>query len=156
MRLTRFTDYSLRTLIYLGLCRDGLATIQAVSDRYAISRNHLMKVAHALSRAGYVVSVRGKNGGLKLALAPSEISVGAVVRELEAGSALVECFDPDRSQCRIDGACALKGMLGEAHAAFLGVLDRYTLADVLAGEAGLNRALFGVDSGDRATQERMP
>lgn len=142
MRLTSFTDYSLRMLIYLGLRTDRLVTIQSVATHYGISRNHLMKVAHMLVQAGYVASLRGKNGGLKLAMPSEDIVIGAVVRACEAKTALVECFDSDNSMCRIDGVCALKGMLGQAQAAFMNALDGYTLADVLNGSPALVPALF--------------
>lgn len=156
MRLTTYTDYSLRMLIYLGLCEGRLVTIQSVSAHYGISRNHLMKVANGLVQKGYVAGVRGKNGGLVLARAPEEIVIGDVVRDLEGCDGLVECFDSGRSQCRIDGACALKGMLGEAQAAFMAVLDGYTLADIMIGRSTLALALFGrPDAALSVEEERL-
>ncbi|WP_077530141.1 Rrf2 family transcriptional regulator [Vreelandella utahensis] len=133
MRITGYTDYSLRVLIYLSLQGDRLATIQEVADRYGISKNHLMKVVHQLTRKGYLDSVRGKKGGIRLRLSPSEINLGVLVREMEPDLNLVECFGPDNT-CVISPVCSLKGVLGEALNAFLATLDRYTLADIVPGK----------------------
>ncbi|MFO7788474.1 MAG: Rrf2 family transcriptional regulator [Halospina sp.] len=130
MRITGYTDYSLRVLMYLSLQGDRLATIQEVADRYGISKNHLMKVVHQLTRKGYLDSVRGKKGGIRLRLSPSEINLGVLVREMEPDLNLVECFSPDNT-CVISPVCSLKGVLGEALNAFLETLDRYTLADIV-------------------------
>ena len=130
MRLTTFSDYAFRVLIYLG-SRPGLATIADIAAAYAISENHLMKVVHQLARLGYVETVRGKGGGLRLARSPAAINVGEVLRTTEDGFQLVDCMGEGESDCRIAPACALKGVLGEATAAFLKTLDRYTLADLL-------------------------
>lgn len=131
MHLTQFSDYSLRVLIYLGLRGDSLSTIHDVAAHYGISENHLMKVVNGLSRLGYVDTVRGRNGGLRLAKAPQAISIGAVIRETEDDLALVECFDPKHNACRITEACALRHALGEAQAAFFAVLDDYRLSDLV-------------------------
>src|SRR5690554_2053385 len=128
MRLTLYTDYSLRVLMYLGLKRDGLATIAEVSESYGISRNHLMKIVHQLGLLGYVETVRGKGGGIRLARPAGAINLGEVVRRMEEDLALVQCFDPVAAKCRIESACVLRAVLGEALGAFLAVLDRYTLA----------------------------
>jgi Rrf2 family nitric oxide-sensitive transcriptional repressor len=130
MRLTTFSDYAFRVLIYLGSAPQGLATIADIARAYGISENHLMKVVHALSRLGYVETVRGKGGGMRLARPPGEINVGEVLRATEDGFALVDCMGEGESDCRIVRACALKGVLGEAVAAFLKVLDGYTLEDL--------------------------
>ncbi len=130
MRITGYTDYSLRVLIYLAVQGDRLATIQEVADRYQISKNHLMKVVHQLTRKGYLDSVRGKKGGIRLRRAPAEINLGVLVREMEPDLNLVECFGPDNT-CTISPVCSLKGVLGEALDAFLATLDRYTLADII-------------------------
>jgi len=132
MRLTSYSDYSLRVLMYLAVRADAVATIEEISRAYGISKAHLMKVVHELGRAGLVETTRGRGGGLRLARRPDEIVVGDVVRRTEDKMDLVECFDPDTSQCRIEPACRLRGVLGEALDAFLTTLDRYTLADLVA------------------------
>jgi Rrf2 family transcriptional regulator, nitric oxide-sensitive transcriptional repressor len=142
MRLTQFTDYSLRVLIYLGLNGEGgLSTIHDIAHHYRISENHLMKVVNGLSRLGYVDAVRGRGGGLRLARAPEQIRIGAIVREIEADTALVECFDPAQNACRITEACALRHALAEAQRAFFAVLDGYRLSDLLRPKAKLARLL---------------
>jgi len=130
MRLTCFSDYSLRVLIYLGLRGDDLSTIRDIAAAYDISRNHLMKVVNFLTRAGYVQAVRGQGGGIRLALAPSEIVLGKVVRETEEGISLAECFGSG-NQCVITPECQLRRVFGEALHAFFAVLDGYTLEDLI-------------------------
>ena len=141
MRLTAFSDYSLRVLMYLGLRHDGLATIGEIAAAYGISENHLMKVVHFLAQQGYVETLRGKGGGLQLAMAPEDIGVGAVLRATEADLALVECFDAARSTCNIAPACVLKDALKNAAEAFFVELDRHTLADLLRSALRLKRIL---------------
>lgn len=132
MRLTRYSDYGLRVLIYLAL-RDGqVATIDEIASAYEVSRAHLTKVVHDLGRAGFVETLRGRGGGLRLARAPGSIGLGEVVRHTEGRMDLVECFDPQTSACRIEAACALRGVLEQALDAFLASLDGYTLADLVA------------------------
>ena len=132
MRLTAYTDYSLRVLIYLGLRGERLATIGELSESYGLSANHLMKITHNLARLGYIETVRGRGGGMKLAGAPQEINLGQVVRQMEPDFALSECFDPQRRDgCVITPACRLQLVLGKAVEAFLDVLDHHTLADLL-------------------------
>lgn len=131
MQLTRFSDYTLRVLIYLALHPDRLATIEELADAYGISRGHVMKVVHHLGRRGYVETLRGRGGGLKLARPPERIRVGEVVRGSEENLVLVECFEPATNGCRIAPACTLHPVLREALDAFLGVLDRYTLDDLV-------------------------
>ena len=130
MHITRYTDYSLRVLIYLAVQGDELATIQQIADSYEISKNHLMKVVHQLNKKGYIETVRGKKGGMRLQMAPGDINVGTLVRETEQDLSVVECF-ASGDACRITPVCGLKSMFGEALAAFLEVLDRYTLADII-------------------------
>lgn len=131
MRLTAFTDYTLRVLMYLGLHRDRLCTIAEIARAYGISENHLMKVVHYCATRGLVETVRGKGGGVRLARPSSEIGIGALVRATEEDIALVECFAPSGSECRVAPACVLRGALREAQEAFYAALDRYTLADLL-------------------------
>ena len=132
MQLTRYSDYSLRVLIYLALAPERLVTIEDVARSYGISKAHLMKVVHRLALRGHVETLRGRKGGLRLARPPEQIRVGDVVRSTEENLTLVECFDAASSQCAIDGACGLRPVLSEALAAFLSVLDGYTLADLVA------------------------
>lgn len=141
MRLTTFSDYSFRVLIYLGSEPGRLATIADIAQAYDISPNHLMKVVHYLGQEGYIETVRGKGGGMRLARAPQKINVGKVLRATEEGFDLVECLRPGTPECRIAPACVLKGALAEARDAFLAVLDRYTLADLLAPARSLSRLL---------------
>lgn len=141
MRLTTFSDYSLRVLIYLGLRDNARATIGDIATAYGISKNHLMKVAQFLGQQGYIETLRGKHGGLRLARAPEQINLGALVRATEAHTALVECFEPQSSACRIEPVCALRAMLTRALQAFFAVLDGYTLADVLRNRDQLTQIL---------------
>lgn len=131
MRLTTFTDYCLRVLIHVGAKDGGLATIDEIAESYGISRNHLMKVVSRLAQLGYLRTVRGKNGGMRLARDPRTIRIGSIVRSTEDDLSLVDCFQAGGGNCRIEPACILKQALGEALEAFLGVLDGYTLADLL-------------------------
>lgn len=137
MQLTNYTDYSFRILMYLGLKKGELATIREIAEHYGISRNHLVKVAHKLGALGYIRTVRGKRGGVALAMAPEQVNLGEVARQTEDNLCLVECFDASHSCCRIQDGCALRGIMREALAAFLGVLDRYTLASLLSNERQL-------------------
>lgn len=134
MRLTAYTDYTLRTLMYLGMHRERLATIQDIADLHGISKNHLMKVAHQLGLSGLVETVRGRNGGLRLREQPERINIGAVVRHSETDFYMAVCFDPASNACHLAPACALKGVLAAATAAYLKVLDGVTLADLIAVE----------------------
>lgn len=130
MRLTDFSDYSLRLLMYAATQADRLITIEETAAIYGISRAHLMKVANQLTRAGFLKSVRGRSGGLSLARRPESIRLGDVLRATEPDFALVECFRAG-NRCVITPRCRLRGVLREALAAFSGTLDRYTLADLL-------------------------
>jgi len=141
MQLTLYTDYSLRVLIYLGLHRERLATVSEIAQGYGISRNHLVKVVHNLSTLGFIVTTRGKGGGLSLARTPEQINIGDVVRNTEKNFNIVECFDGKNRSCPITAVCRLKGVLGDAADAFLGVLNGFTLADMLKNEQKLSVAL---------------
>lgn len=127
MRLTRYTDYAMRVLLYLGARQDRLCSIAEIAQAYGISQNHLMKVVSDLVNAGYLVSVRGRFGGVRLARPPDQINVGAVVRHTEDGFDLVDC-----GSCIIAPACGLTGALHQALAAFMKVLDGYTLEGLLS------------------------
>ncbi|MCG6857237.1 MAG: Rrf2 family transcriptional regulator [Salaquimonas sp.] len=131
MRLSLFTDYAFRLLIHVAARDPELVTITQVSEAYGIPRNHLTKIAHELGRAGYLETVRGRGGGMRLARPAGEISLGRLVRLGEGRSPLVECFDRATNQCVITPACSLKHMLTEACNAFYAVLDHRTLADVV-------------------------
>ncbi|WP_040225301.1 RrF2 family transcriptional regulator [Bhargavaea cecembensis] len=138
MRLTMYTDYSLRVLMYLGTKGPGeLSTIQGISDAYGISKNHLMKVTHELGKMGYVETIRGRGGGVKLAVPPEEINIGAVVRQTEDDFNIVECFSSTANQCILSPICGLRGALNRALLAYLAVLDEYTLADFLINKDDL-------------------
>jgi len=156
MRLTTFSDYSLRVLIYLGVHPGELSTVAGIAQAYGISANHLTKVVHHLGQCGYVETVRGKGGGMRLAREPERINLGELVRATEE-QRLVECFEAGTSTCRIESACALRGILGEALEAFFAVLDRHTLADLLRPERKLARVLvFAPSAGRRAAPARPP
>jgi Rrf2 family nitric oxide-sensitive transcriptional repressor len=131
VQLTRFTDYSLRVLIHLGNHPEGLATVAAMADEYGISRHHLTRVVHQLGLKAYIETVRGKGGGFRLARRPEAIGIGDVVRDMEPGFELAECFRPGATACRLLPGCALKPVLRDAGHAFLASLDNYTLADLL-------------------------
>jgi Rrf2 family nitric oxide-sensitive transcriptional repressor len=142
MKLTSFTDYSLRVLIYLASEPGRRATIAEIATAFAVSENHLTKVVHFLGQAGWVVTVRGKGGGLGLAREAGEIVVGDVVRQTEGAAMPAECFDQAGSTCTIARVCRLHGVLGEAADAFHAVLDKYTLEDLVHNRATLSRMLF--------------
>ncbi|HEX7650382.1 MAG TPA: Rrf2 family transcriptional regulator [Noviherbaspirillum sp.] len=144
MRLTDYTDYSLRTLMYLGLNRDRLVTIQDIADSYGISKSHLMKVVHQLGLAGLVETIRGRSGGLRLGKEPADINIGAVVRRTEPDFMMVECFDRKINECILSPSCELQGALRRATAAYLAVLDEVTLADLLRNSNSL-RKLAGIE-----------
>ncbi len=133
MRLTQHTDYSLRVLMFLALKPTELATIQEVSEKHQISKNHLMKVVQRLAHGGFITSVRGQGGGMKLQREAEQIVIGEVVAFMEPDFSIVECFREDNG-CVITTACKLKGMFAEAMEQFLAHLNRYTLADLVKGK----------------------
>ena len=141
MRLSLFTDYSLRVLIQAALRHPDRVTIDEVANAYGISRNHLIKVINELGRAGFLVTHRGRSGGFTLARSAERIFLSEVVRFGEDGQPVVECFDPVRNKCVITPACKLKGMIAEAMRAFFDVLGKYTIADVCAKPEALLRHL---------------
>jgi Rrf2 family nitric oxide-sensitive transcriptional repressor len=131
MRLTAYTDYSLRTLMYLALNRDRLVTINDIAELHGISKNHLMKVVHQLGLFGFLETVRGRNGGLRLNKEPEDINIGDVVRHSETDFFMAECFDRENNSCVYAPACTLKSVLSSATAAYLSVLDGVTLLDII-------------------------
>ena len=141
MTLTKFSDYSLRLLIYLGLHDDRLVSVGEISRAYQVSPHIMVKVVQRLTDLDLIVSVRGRKGGLRLNKPPGEINVGRLVRRTEPGWDLVECFDAASNTCPIDGVCGLKGALKRAQRAFLGVLDEHTLSDFLPRAPALIRLL---------------
>lgn len=142
MNLTSYSDYALRIFLYLGARPDHPpVTIQEISEAFGISQHHIGKVAYDLSKAGYLETVRGRSGGVRLAKAPEDINLGSVLRITEGNFHLVECFNEPFSACRIEPACRLKHVLKEALDAYLHVMDSYTLADVLTNAESLRRLL---------------
>ena len=140
MRLSAFTDYSLRVLMYLGVNSGRLATVAEIAASFSLSKNHLMKVVHRLGCAAYIETVRGKGGGIRLARPPEQIKLGELIRYTETDLDLVECF-ADGSNCRLQSACRLQHVLAEARQAMLTVLDNYTLASLLEQPVQLAHAL---------------
>lgn len=136
MRLTLYTDFSLRVLIYLAGREEQLVTISEMADFYKISRNHLVKVVHQLGLNGYILTTRGRHGGIRLARPAQQIPIGEVVRSTEPDFDLLECFNPATDKCVISRSCSLKGVLFNAQAGFLDVLDGYTLADIAKTSRG--------------------
>jgi len=137
MRVSLFTDYALRLLMHVALRDPELVIIDTVAAAYRIPRNHLTKIAHELGRAGFLVTVRGRNGGMRLARPAASIRLGEVVRLGERASPLVECFDPATNRCVITPVCRLKFLFAEASESFYASLDRHTLADIIARPAEL-------------------
>ncbi|MBK8120608.1 MAG: Rrf2 family transcriptional regulator [Sulfuritalea sp.] len=141
MKLTAFSDYTLRVLMFLALNRDRLATIPEIAAAYGISENHLMKVVHQLARSGVIESVRGKGGGIRLAREPESIRLGQVVRASEGRAPIVECLSGDAAACRIAPACRLANLLVRAFDALFATLDEYTLADLVRAPRALKALL---------------
>jgi Rrf2 family transcriptional regulator, nitric oxide-sensitive transcriptional repressor len=142
MKLSAFTDYSLRVLIYLAADTTRRATIAEIAGAFGISENHLVKVVHFPGKRGWIDTARGRGGGIVLAMAPAQVSVGQVVRDTEGAAMPAECFSEDGGNCVISRACRLKGVLGEAVEAFYAVLDRYTLADISPNRQVLGKVLM--------------
>lgn len=142
MKLTTFSDYTLRVLMFLALRGERLATIPEIAAAYGISENHLMKVVHQLARSGVIESVRGKGGGIRLAQAPQAIRIGAIVRASEGAGPIVECLSEQPDSCRIAPVCRLSGILVRAFEALYATLDEYTLADLVQQPQGLQAILL--------------
>ncbi|MDH3603985.1 MAG: Rrf2 family transcriptional regulator [Candidatus Tectomicrobia bacterium] len=141
MQLTAYTDYALRVLIYLAVHEERLVTIAEMATAYGISKNHLMKIVHQLGQGGCIETLRGRGGGLRLAHPPDRLYLGEIVRKTEPHFHVVECFHSPTNRCPITPACGLAGALGEARDAFLAVLDRYTLADIIQEKQALAQLL---------------
>jgi len=144
MRLTQFTDYSLRVLIYLGLHTDKRVTIDELTQAYGVSRHHLRSVVHKLATLGYIASTQGKGGGLTLALPADEINLRNIVESTENDFYIVECFNPDGNACPIEPLCILKQALSEASLRFLDALESYTIEDLIKNKKGQLRRLLEV------------
>lgn len=143
MQLTLHADYSLRVLMYAGLKGNELATISEISERFDISKSHIMKVVHQLGQLGYIETVQGKNGGFRLLRKPSQINVGAIIRDVEQELRVMGCLQKP-GYCRIQPACILRRALQEATNAFLSVLDEYSLEDLIRPTRPLHR-LLGIE-----------
>ena len=131
MQLTQFTDYGLRSLMYLAAQPDRLYSVREIAEHYGISRNHLVKVVHRLAQLGYVTSSKGKGGGIRLACKPQELRLGDLVLALEPNMYLVECFNRAANTCTVVSACKLKHFLADASKVFINTLDQHTLDDVV-------------------------
>lgn len=141
MQLNMFTDYSLRVLVYAAARPDRQCETMAVAEAFGMSRHHIVKVVHTLQQLGYLDTVRGRNGGFRLALAPDQITIGEVIRRTEGTLALVECLDREvASTCPLTPACGLKRALRDASDAFFAVLDRRTIADAIGQSRWATRA----------------
>ena len=137
MQLTQFTDYSLRALIYITLRKES-CTIKDITEAYDISNNHMVKIIHNLAKLKLIKTIRGKNGGILMAAQPETINLGQLIVQLEPHFDLVPCFNKEKANCCIAPVCKLKSVLHEAQAAFMSVLERYTLADVVTNKAELS------------------
>ena len=131
MQLTIFTDYGLRTLMFLAAHREKLCSVREVADHYGVSYNHLVKVVHRLAQLGYVESIKGKGGGIRLAKGAEKHRLGDLVRALEPNMDIVECFNRDANTCRVSGSCHLKHLLFDAKQAFVESLNKHELADTI-------------------------
>jgi Rrf2 family nitric oxide-sensitive transcriptional repressor len=149
MRLTTFTDYSLRVLIFVAAHPQGRATIGEAARAFGISEHHLTKVVQLLGRSGFLTNVRGRGGGFMLAREPARINVGAVVRVTEQ-SVPAECFDEASNRCTVAQVCRLKDVLAEAVESFYATLDHYTLADLVANRGAIARVMFEARPGGTA------
>jgi Rrf2 family nitric oxide-sensitive transcriptional repressor len=153
VHLSKFTDYSLRVMIYLAAKPDELSTIDEISNKHDLSKEHLRKIVYNLAQNGLIESRRGRSGGLRLAYSASDIKIGTIVRVAEDGFCLADCFRADGGTCRISGCCQLNDMFHEALNAFLAVLDKYTLADILIGQPVLFQRLGLFDFMDQTGQQ---
>ncbi|MGJ8561206.1 MAG: RrF2 family transcriptional regulator [Litorimonas sp.] len=145
MKITTFSDYALRVLIYLAVDEAETSTAKDIAESYDISFHHVAKAAQWLAREGYINSERGRSGGISLKRASQDINIGVLVRATEAGTVLVECMRPEGGTCCIQPACGLKVVLAEAQNAFYTTLEKFSLADVAIQKSALSRLLTVVD-----------
>lgn len=138
MQLTNFTDYGLRSLMYLANQKNKVCNVKEISEYYGISRNHLVKVVHRLGQLGYIISSKGKGGGIRLACDPHNLKLGYLIKQLEPNMHLVECFNQKKNTCKIVNFCKLKHYLYEANQSFIKTLNNYTLADTFKSEESFN------------------
>lgn len=141
MQLTQYTDYSFRVLIFLAQKPSGLSTVTEIASFHGISRNHLVKVIHNLASKGFIVTTRGRNGGMALSRAPASINLGDVARQTEPNFNIAECFDRENNRCVITPTCTLKSIFRDAKVAFLGTLDKYTLEDAIVNAEPVSRVI---------------
>ena len=151
MRLTAMTDYAMRLLMYVGEHPERLCTISEIAQAHGISEPHLMKITHRLAQKGWLETVRGKNGGMRLAQPAQDMRLGSIVRDTENDMALIECFQPD-SKCTLTGQCRLTHIIDQALQDFLYRLDQYTLADILTQPGSIS--LSGCASDDQTISQR--
>ncbi len=149
MRMTQFSNFAVRVLMYAALNGEKPSSVPDIARAYGVSYNHMKKAAAELRRLGYLESVRGRVGGVRLTQAPGDINIGQVIRATEGDVTLVECFDADENTCPLTSECELRRALHEALSAFFAVLDGYTLADLLAPGQRIS-ALLGL--GETATE----
>lgn len=141
MQLTQYTDYSLRVLIYLAKKPEGLTTVSEIAEYHGISRNHLVKVIHNLAIKGFILTTRGRNGGMRLSCPPSKIVLGNVIRNTEPNFDIAECFNTANNCCVITQDCGLKSIFREAQMGFIKAMDKYTLADVATRDSPLSKPI---------------
>lgn len=142
MKLTQYSDLGFRLMMYLAMYNNKIVTIQEVSSRFDISKNHLVKISHQLTKSGLIESVRGRNGGVRLALPPEKINLEMILRVTEDGFDLVECFDPEHNQCVISDVCKLNSVFDDALEAFFGELRKVSLADLAKDVSQIESALI--------------
>lgn len=141
MQLTQYTDYSLRVLIYLAKKAEGLSTVSEIADYHGISRNHLVKVIHNLAIKGFILTTRGRNGGMRLSRPPTDIMLGDVIRNTEPNFDIAECFNTANNCCVITPTCGLRSIFREAQMGFIRAMDKYTLADAVTRDSPIRKSL---------------
>ena len=156
MRLSKYTDYSLRVLLYCAMQRHRLVTISELAEQHGLSKSHLMKVVNDLARQGLIETTRGRGGGLRLLAEPAAIRIGDVVRAAETDFRLVECFEPETNACTLTPNCRLKHLFGDALAGYFRTLDAATLADMVPPTASAGRAGPAAAARPRAAVVAMP